>query len=416
MSKARKILMLVENLPVPADFRVWAEAITLRDQGFQVSVICPKGSTQYRESYVCIDNISIYRYQLPTTGHKYAAYIAEYGVALLMTFWLSLKVLFRQGFDVIHTANPPDIFFIIGLFYRIFGKKYVFDQHDLTPEMFQAKFQNRSKPLRKLLFLLERCSYRTAHIVIVTNQSFQQIATERGYCPANKIFVVRNGPDFKRLRLAAPKPELKKERRYLLAYVGVMGKQDGVEYALFALHDLVHKRGRNDVSLILMGDGDHASVLRALAHELLLDEYVNFTGWIESKNIVSYLTVADVGLSPDPRNGLNEFCTMIKTMEYMATGKPVVAFDLAETRFSAGDAALYALPNVVQDFADKIETLLDDEGLRLNMGAIGRKRIDEELSWEYSKENLILAYKMLFPGSFGVTTEQLLPQVAQVRD
>ncbi len=416
MSKARKILMLVENLPVPADFRVWAEAITLRDQGFQVSVICPKGSTQYRESYVCIDNISIYRYQLPTTGHKYAAYIAEYGVALLMTFWLSLKVLFRQGFDVIHTANPPDIFFIIGLFYRIFGKKYVFDQHDLTPEMFQVKFQNRLKPLHKLLFLLERCSYRTAHIVIVTNQSFQQIATERGCCPANKIFVVRNGPDFKRLRLAAPKPELKKERRYLLAYVGVMGKQDGVEYALFALHDLVHKRGRNDVSLILMGDGDHASVLHTLAHELLLDEYVNFTGWIESKDIVSYLTVADIGLSPDPRNGLNEFCTMIKTMEYMATGKPVVAFDLAETRFSAGDAALYAVPNVVQDFADKIETLLADEGLRLNMGAIGRKRIDEQLSWEHNKENLVLAYKMLFPGSFGVTTEQMLSQVAEVRD
>ena len=400
MAKIRKILMLVENLPVPADFRVWTEAATLRDQGFQVSVICPKGSTQYRESYVCIDNISIYRYQLPATGHKFAAYIAEYGVAVLMTFWLSLKVLFRQGFDVIHTANPPDIFFIIGLFYRVFGKKFVFDQHDLTPEMFQAKFQNRSKPLRKLLFLLERCSYRTSHIVIVTNQSFQQIATERGCCPANKIFVVRNGPDFKRLRLATPKPELKKERRYLLAYVGVMGKQDGVEYALFALHDLVHKRGRNDVSLILMGDGDHASVLHTLVHELLLDEYVNFTGWIESNDIISYLTVADVGLSPDPRNGLNEFCTMIKTMEYMATGKPVVAFDLAETRFSAGDAALYAMPNVVQDFADKIEILLDDEGLRLKMGAIGRNRIDEELSWEHNKKNLILAYKVLFPGNF----------------
>ncbi len=416
MSKARKILMLVENLPVPADHRVWTEATTLRDQGFQVSVICPKGSTRYRESYVCIDNISIYRYQLPTTGHKYAAYIAEYGVAVLMTFWLSLKVLFRQGFDVIHAANPPDIFFMIGLFYRIFGKKFVFDQHDLAPEMFQVKFQNRLKPLQKLLFLLERCSYRTANIVIVTNQSFKQIATERGCCPANKLFVVRNGPDLQRLRLTIPEPELKKGRRYLLAYVGVMGEQDGVEYALFALHDLVHKRGRNDVSLILMGDGDHAYALHTLAHKLLLDEYVDFTCWIETKDIASYLTVTDAGLSPDPRNGLNEFCTMIKTMEYMATGKPVVAFDLAETRFSAGDAALYAIPNVVQDFADKIETLLDDEGLRLKMGAIGRKRIDEELSWEHNKKNLMLAYMTLLPGSFGVATEQMLPQVAEVMD
>src|SRR6266516_7130228 len=239
MCKTAKILMLVENCAAPSDNRVWAEATALRDYGFQVSIIGPKGTEGDQESYICIEGIHVYQYRVPTSANKHITYIAEYSVALLMTFWLTFKVLFRHGFDVIHAANPPDIFFIIGLFYRIFGKKYVFDQHDLTPEMFQVKFQNRLKPLHKLLFLLERCTYRTAHIVILTNQSFQQIATERGYCPANKICVVRNGPDFKRLRLAAPKPELKKERRYLLAYVGVMGKQDGVEYALFALHDLV---------------------------------------------------------------------------------------------------------------------------------------------------------------------------------
>jgi asparagine synthase (glutamine-hydrolysing) len=198
------------------------------------------------------------------------------------------------------------------------------------------------------------------------------------------------------MKPVTPEPELKGKRKYLLAYVGVMSVQDGVEYALYALHELVHKRGRQDVSLVLMGDGDSAAMLHALAHELELDEYVKFTGWTEAKDILRYLTVADVGLSPDPENGLNEFCTMIKTMEYMAMGKPVVAFDLAETRFSAEEAALYAVPNQVEDFADKIEVLLDNEELRSKLAVLGRKRIVEVLNWDYSKENLLLAYETLF--------------------
>jgi len=188
---------------------------------------------------------------------------------------------------------------------------------------------------------------------------------------------------------------LKKGRRHLLAYAGVMGVQDGVEYALYTLHDLVHKRGRRDVSLVLMGDGDAAASLHTLAHDLELDEYVNFTGWLERKDVLRYLTVADVGLSPDPQNGLNEYCSTIKTMEYMSLGKPVVAFDLAETRILAQGAALYATPNVVEDFASKIEILLNDEELRVSMGAVGRKRIEDELSWEHDKKNLLLAYKTL---------------------
>ncbi len=414
MAKIRKILMLVENLPVPADFRVWAEATTLRDQGFQVSVICPKGSTQYRESYVCVDNIHIYRYQLPTATNKFASYIGEFSIALLMTFCLSFTVLARHGFDVIHAANPPDFFFIIGLFYRLLGKKFVFDQHDLAPELFQVKFNTRSQLLYKLQCFLAWCSYRTANLIIVTNLSQKRIAIERGHCRASKVFVARNGPDLKRLKPVTPEPELKKGRRYLLAYVGAMGVQDGVEYALYALHNLVHESGRQDVSLVLMGDGGQLPKLQALAHELQLDDYVNFAGWVSSRDVVRYLTVTDVALSPDPQSVLNEYSTMIKTMEYMAMGKPVVAFDLTETRFSAKDAALYAIPNVVQDFADKIEILLDDEGLRLTMGAIGRKRIDEELSWEHSKKDLILAYKRLFPGSFDVATEQMQSQFAEV--
>jgi glycosyltransferase involved in cell wall biosynthesis len=400
MVKVNKILMLVENIPAPIDPRVWPEAISLRDHGFQVCIISPKGSSQHRESYICIENIHIYRYQLPELKHKYLlAHVIEYGVAMLMTFWLSLKVLFHHDFDVIHAANPPDTFFMIGLFYRLFRKKFVFDQHDLMPEMFQVMSKNRMKPFYKLLLSLERWTYRTADLAIVANESFKQIAIKRGGCPADKVFVVRNGPNLKHMKLVTPEPGLKGGRRYLLAYVGVTAVQDGVEYALYALHDLVHKRNRQDVSLVLMGDGGKAPALRKLAHELELDAYVNFTGWIETKDVLRYLTVADVGLSPDPRNGLNEHSTMIKTMEYMAMGKPVVAFDLTETRFSAQDAALYATPNCVEDFANNIEALLDDEELRLKMGATGRKRIEEELSWDHNEKELLLAYEKLFPTS-----------------
>lgn len=396
MAKTYKVLMLIENAPIPFDNRVWAEATTLRDYGFQVSIISPKGVTKCRESHICIDGIHIYRYSIPTSANKYTAYILEYSICLLMTFLLSFKVLFHHGFDVIHSANPPDLFFIIGLFYRLFGKRFVFDQHDLSPEMFQVKFNGHMKPIHMLLLFLERCSYRTASAVITTNLSQKLFAIKRGHCHPDKVFVVSNGPKLDRIKLVTPEPELKRGRRYLLAYIGEMDIQDGVENALYALHHLVHQRGRQDVSLVLMGDGSQAPTLRNLAHELELDEYVHFTGWVEAEDIVRYLTVADIGLTPDPQNGLNEYCTMVKTMEYMAMGKPTVAFDLAETGFSAQDAALYATPNLVEDFANKIETLLQDEELRLRMGAFGRKRIEELLNWENHKQNLLQAYESLF--------------------
>ena len=400
MTKTYKVLMLIENASMPFDNRVWAEATTLRDLGFQVSVISPKGSKMDRESHICIEDIHIYRYKLPTIANKYAAHILEYIVAICMTFLLSFKVLFRHGFDVIHTANPPDIFFLIGLFYRVFGKKFVFDQHDLSPEVFQVKFNGSMKLLYRPLLFMEQCSYRTAEVVITTNASQKRFAIERGHCHPDKVFIVRNGPELERIKLVQPEPELKRGRRYLLAYVGSMEVQYGVEYALYALYDLVYKRGRQDVSLVLMGDGRQAPALRMLAHELQLDEYVYFTGWLLAEDIVRYLTVADIGLTTCPKNAHNEYATAIKTMEYMAMGKPGVAFDLAETRFSAQDAALYATPNVAEDFANKIETLLDDEELRRRMGALGRKRIEEVLNWDYDKLNLLLAYNKLFSTGF----------------
>lgn len=390
--------MLVENLPVPGDERVWSEAKTLRDAGFQISVICPKGTSYFRESYICLEDIHIYRYQLPQTAHKYTAYFIEYVVAIFMTFFLSLIVWFRHGIDVIHACNPPDMFFVIGLFYHCFGKKFVFDQHDPVPEMFQVMFKGHMKILHKFLLFLEWCTYRTANLVITTNLSLKCIATERGRKPANRVFVVRNGPDLKRMHSVPPEPQLKGGRQYVLAYVGVMGILDGIDYALYALDILVHKYGREDVSLVLMGDGDDIGRLHALVNELKLGEYVNFVGWTIREDMVRYLSVANIGLSPEPENGLNEFCTMNKILDYMAMGLPIVAFDIAETRFSAQGAALYAISNNIEDFANKIEALLDDEELRLRMGMIGRKRLEEELSWDHSKKDLLRAYQAVFLG------------------
>lgn len=390
--------MLLENSPAQADSRVWPEALTLRDHGYQVSIICP-ASQEYKKAYNCVAGIHMYQYRIPTGTNKYTTYFAEYGVALFMTFLLSVKVLFRHGFDVIHAANPPDIFFVIGIFYRLLGKKYLFDQHDLTPELFQVIFKGRMKLLHRLLLFCEWCSYKTAHLVITTNLSQKHFAITRGHCPPQKVCVVRNGPNLKRLRLMPPEIKLKQGRRYLLAYVGLIAVQDGVEYTLHALHHLVYKRGRQDVSLVIMGDGDQLPALRILAHTLQLDAYVNIAGWTQSEDLVRYLSTADVGLSPDPHNGLNEYCTMVKTMEYMAMARPIVAFDLQETRYTAQDAALYATPNLIEDFADKIETLLENEDLRSRMGASGRKRVEETLSWVHSQKMLLQAYELLFPTS-----------------
>lgn len=397
--QVQKVLMLIENCSVPLDSRVWASAQTLREQGFQVSIIGPKGTNLDQEPYVCLDGVHIYRYWAPPTHSTCAAYFLEYGIALVMTFFLSLKVLLRHGFDVIHVANPPDTYFLLGWLYRLLGKRFIFDQHDLSPELFQVKFSGRMRVLhRLLLFLLlfmERWSYRIAALVITSNATMKEFAIKRGHVQANRVFAVYNGVDLNRIKRVSPEPELKRGHRFLLAFVGAMEVQDGVENLLLALHALVYQRGRQDVSLVLLGDGDHAPALRKLAHELHLDEYAHFNGWTPAQDVVRFLSVADVGLVPEPQNGLNEYCTLGKTLEYMAMGMPSVAFDLPETRRVAQDAALYARPNSVEDFTDKIETLLNDEKLREQMGAAGRQRIEEAFSWEHTRVELLCAYEGL---------------------
>jgi glycosyltransferase involved in cell wall biosynthesis len=408
MNKLYKILMLVENLSVPADPRVWREACALRDYGLQVSIICPKGSTRDCTAYAYIDGIHIYRYSLPANTGSTGGYLKEYSAAMFKSFWLSLKVWKRHGFDAIHAANPPDTFFVLGLFYRLFGKKYIFDQHDLAPEAFRVRFQKRMQPLYRLHLLLERCSYRSAHVVITTNESQRICALQRGGCPPERVFVVRNGPDLQRFQQFSVEPDLKRGKRYLLAYVGVMGMQDGVENALYALNELIHRRGRHDVGLVLIGDGEQLPKLKALTHQLQLEEYVHFTGWVSVPEMLRYLSAADIGLSPDPSNELNDHSTMLKTMEYMAMGIPVVAFDLPETHYSAQDSALYAPPNRVDQFATCIETLLDNADLRNSLGQRGRQRIKDALCWEHTKKHLWQAYNYLFtlPRSSAQQTNQ----------
>lgn len=397
--ETQRVLMLVENMSVPADPRVWHEAQTLHENGFAVTIISPKGTTRDRESYVRIDDISIYRYDLPITSGIYG-YMKEYSIALLMTFWLSLKVWLFSGIDILHAANPPDLFFLIGLFYRIFGVRYVYDQHDLAPEVFSVKFQGRMKPLYRLHVFFERCSYRTANVVITTNETQRKVAIKRGRCSPDKVFVVRNGPDLERFCPLSTEAEKMQRERYLLAYVGVMGTQDGVEYALDALDLLIHQRGRQDIALILIGDGERLPALQSLAHRLDITEHVTFTGWVTMQEMLHYLASADIGLSPDPSNELNDCSTMIKTMEYMAMRMPVVAFDLPETRYSAQDSALYAPPNNVEAFADQIEKLLADEALRHQLGETGRRRVEEVLCWEQNKKKLLQAYTWLLSTNY----------------
>lgn len=393
-----RVLLIVENCPAPEDRRVWHEARTLRDQGYQVCIISPKGDDAYTESYACVEGIHIYRYAT-RTGSSLASYIAEYVEAFVRITLLSVKVLRRHGFDVLHVANPPDFFFLLAWMYRPLGKQFVFDQHDLASELLLTHFPARqSSPLVRFIYhthrLMEWLSYRSAQLVITANRTFSQRAISRGVRP-ERVVVVRNGPSIDFRKPVEVDPALKHGWKYMLAYLGVMAIQDGVDYALYALHHLVHERGRKDVGLVLMGKGSELDTLRALARELGLEEHVHFTGWISRPELQRYLAAADIGLSPDPQNGVNEHSTMIKVLEYMAMAKPVVAFDLAETRESAGAAGLYATPNEVNDLAAKIEQVLDDDELRLRMGTLGRERILTQLSWEHSAGRLAAAYRAL---------------------
>jgi glycosyltransferase involved in cell wall biosynthesis len=355
-----------------------------------VSIICPtgKGCEKHFEE---IDGIAIYRYDLAVEASGALGYLVEYSLALFWTFLLSWRVLLTRGFDVIHACNPPDLFFLIGGFFKLLGKKFVFDHHDINPELYEAKFGRRDF-FYKLMVAFERLTFRTADVSLATNESYRRIAIGRGGMDPDKVFVVRSGPSLERLKVVPPVRALKNGRRYLVGYVGVMGKQEGIDLLLCAIRQIVDLHGRHDIQFGLVGGGTSLDEMKALAKKLNIEDYVTFTGRVPDAQLLAMLNTADVCVNPDIANEMNDKSTMNKIMEYMALGKPIVQFDLAEGRFSAQGASLYAKRNDPDDLAAKIIELVDSPQLRAEMGACGRARVENELEWRYEQPKLLAAY------------------------
>ncbi len=387
------VLIIVQNLPVPFDRRVWLECRALRAAGYAVSVICPKGPGDPSEEI--IDGVTLYKYRPARGGSGTTAFLREYVYSFAATAWLCAKAWRRQPYDVLQACNPPDIFWPIALLARLLGVAFVYDHHDLCPELFESRFADGSRIAYWGLRALEWCTFHSARHVIATNDSYREVALRRGGKRRHEVTVVRTGPDPTQLRAVPAEPELRRGRAHLVAYLGVMGPQDGVDLAIRAADHILHVLGRKDVAFTFMGSGDCLSELSALVDELELGEFVEFTGRVPDAHVARVLSTADVALCPDPKNPLNDLSTMNKTMEYMTFGVPVVAFDLRETRVSAGDAAVYAVPNDVSEFARHIIELVDDQSRREAMGRIGRDRVLDVLAWPHQRAKYLGVYEGL---------------------
>ncbi|QRQ99462.1 glycosyltransferase family 4 protein [Dyadobacter sandarakinus] len=385
----KHILIVVENLPVPFDRRVWQEANTLKENGAKVSIICPKmkGYTKSRET---IDGIEIYRHPLPVEASGALGYLLEYSAALFWEFTLALRIFFKKRFHVIQGCNPPDLIFLVALPFKLFGVKYVFDHHDINPELYEAKFEKQDA-FYKLMVLFEKLTFRTANASIATNESYKSIAVERGGMSPDKVTVIRSGPKLDRLRITAGNQTYKKGRNYLVGYLGVIGEQEGIDLLLEAFRLLVDRR--KDVQLAIVGGGTSVESLKALSIEKGLGDYVDFYGRVSDELMVDILNTTDICVNPDKPLKMNNLSTMNKIMEYMALKKPIVQFDLKEGKFSAREASLYATS--VPDFADKMDFLLSNAAVREQMGNYGYNRVVTELSWEFESKKLIDFYKRL---------------------
>ncbi len=396
--KSRRVLMIVQDLPVPYDRRTWLEATTLSQAGYSVSVICPKTS-RFKLSYERLEDIDIYRYLLPFEAYGAASYILEFAWCFVMTSILSCKVhFFGRGFDAIHSCNPPETYWLLARAWQVFGRRFLFDHHDLSPEMYEAKYKKNGGFLHKILLWLERMTFATAHTTIASNQSYREVACDRGGVRDETIFVVRSGPDTNRFQLQEPEVELKQGRRYLCCYLGKMCEQDGVDYLVRVVKILSCDRDRDDILFVFLGEGPDQPNLVRYAEEIGVSAHCHFTGYASDEDICRYLSTADVAVDPDPKSAWSDKSTMNKVMEYMFFGCPIVAFDLKENRHSARQSAVYAQSNSEGEMADMIEGLLLDEKQRQCMGAYGRKRVCTELLWDNSAPNLLDAYDHLFQG------------------
>jgi len=392
--KQRKVLIIVENLPSPFDRRVWQEATSLTAAGYLVSIICPTGKG-YEKKYENIEGIHIYRHDLPLEAEGALGYFMEYSVALFWEFFLACKVFFKHGFDVIHACNPPDNIFLIGGFFKLFGKKFLFDHHDINPELYEAKFGRRDFFYKVMLFW-ERMTFKLADVSIATNESYKKIAIERGGMNEQNVYVVRSGPKLDRMRILEPVEALKKGRQYLVGYVGVMGKQEGIDHLLEAADLIINHDGRKDIQFGLVGGGTSLEEMKVYADKLSIADYVTFTGRVSDEEMLKMLNTADVCVNPDIANEMNDKSTMNKIMEYMALSKPIVQYDLTEGRFSAQESSVYVEKNNIRDFADKLLGLLDNPEKRKKMGEFGRLRVVNDLSWEFEELMLLKAYEAIY--------------------
>lgn len=409
-----RILMLLENESYPDDTRVMLEAESLRDAGYQVTVICPTGLSRW--PYECVEGVHVYRYPKPLELNGFVGYVWEYGYSFVMALVVSIYVSMRRGFDVVHVHAPPDMQVLVARFYKLFGKRCVVDQHDLSPELYQARQQGAgNRRVNAALAWFERLACKTADRLIATNETQRKVQIERGGAAPEVCHVVRNGPDARFLQPVQPLPRLSESGRAIVGYVGVIGVQDGVDCLLRAIACLRNELGRNDFSAIVVGSGPALDDLKRLSVELRLGDVVEFTGYLVGTNLLRHIASFDVCVTPDPSNPYNDSCTTIKTMEYMAMAKPIVAFDLPENRVSAGDAALYASGNCERDLARLIVRLIDDPHERMLLGERGRRRVIDSLRWEHQASTLIRLYdQLLCPDARAVAKEDSLVDSVEV--
>ena len=390
MARAR-VLILVQNEPVPSDRHVWNQARALTGAGYEVTIICPRGEDRDREAFELLEGVAIHRYAPRVADGRTVDYASEYACALRQIRRLATRLARERPFDLVHACSPPDFLLLAALPLRRQGARFVFDHHDLTPELFASRFGGERGLVHRATLLAEQVAFRLADVVLSVNESYRRVAIERGRRRPEDVAVVRTGPDLTRFTPTPPDPALKRGRRYLLSYVGVMGPQDGVDHALRALAAL--RRRRDDWHAIFMGSGEVLDAMRALANELGLGDVVEFTGWVEHDTIRRVLSTSDVCLAPDPKSPLNDVSSMVKISEYMAMRKPIVSYDLMESRASAGDSAVYAAADDVEGFARLIDELLDDAPRRATMGEVGRSRAEQLLAWEHQERALLAAYE-----------------------
>ena len=389
--KGRHVLIVVENLPLPFDRRVWQEARTLKAAGAHVSIICPTGKG-HEARFEVIEGVEIHRHPLPLEAKGALGFLAEYGAALFWETVLAWKIFFNRRIDVIQGCNPPDLIFLVALPFKLFGVKYIFDHHDINPELYEAKFEKRGF-FWQLMRLFEKVTFKAADVSIATNESYKAIAVERGGMQPERVHVVRSGPDLSRLKLVAPENSWKNGRAHMVGYVGVMGEQEGIDLLIDAVDHIVREKKREDIQFVLVGGGPALDDLKKLTARKGLADFITFTGRAPDKDLFEVLSTMDIGVNPDRVNAMNDKSTMNKIMEYMSLGKAMVQFDVTEGKFSARDASLYARPNDAVDMADKICELIDDPDRRDEMGAYGRKRVVEELNWQHQIDPLLAAYK-----------------------